>query len=163
MQKTEKTEANLNKKVYELGFHFISTVPEGEVPARFAEIKEIISKLGGTFISEQAPALQMLAYQMRKKLDNVYRRFDQAYFGWVKFESAPEAVVELKKILDLKDIVLRFIIVTTVRENTLVGSKPATKAVAKKVDATPVVASVEVPKAPMSEEEMEKTIAELVA
>ncbi|MEK9131610.1 MAG: 30S ribosomal protein S6 [Patescibacteria group bacterium] len=161
MQKTEKTEAMSNKKVYELGFHFISTIPETEVPARFAELKELIQKLGGELISEQAPSLHMLAYQMRKKLDNVYRRFDQAYFGWVKFEAAGATAVELKKALDLKDIVLRFLIVTTVRENTLVGIKPVAKVVTKKPEGTP--APVVATKAPMSEEEMEKTIAELVA
>ncbi len=49
--------------------------------------------------------------------------YDTAYFGWIKYEAEPKAAAEIKKALDLSEKVLRYIIVKTIRENTIHGYK----------------------------------------
>jgi ribosomal protein S6 len=41
---------------YELAFHVLPTVAEGEVPSVFESIKSLITKDGGEIFDEEAPA-----------------------------------------------------------------------------------------------------------
>jgi len=79
---------------YELAFHILPTVAEGEVPTAFATIKEHVTKNGGSIITEEAPARIDLAYDIEKYLEGKYRKFSSAYFGWVRF-SAPASALEV--------------------------------------------------------------------
>ena len=86
------------------------------------------------------------------------RKFDKAYFGWVKFEMDNKDIAAVKKSLDANENVLRFLLIKTVRENTLYGSKlVAAEEVAKK---KATVKKEE--KAPASQEEIDKSIDELI-
>ncbi len=71
--------------------------------------------------------------------------YDTAYFGWIKFEAAPEAALEIKKAMDANEKVLRYLLIKTARENTLYGDKvlPQEKAAEVKADAPKDVAAPE--------------------
>lgn len=91
---------------YELAFHVLPTVAEGEVSTVVRNLKAIISSHGGTLTTEEAPERFELAYDIVKYLEGRNRKFSSAYFGWVRFTapaaSAPEinqAVAETKEIL----------------------------------------------------------------
>ena len=45
------------------------------------------------------------------------------YFGWIKFEMTTEDVEKVKKALDADPTTLRYLIIKTVRENTLLNGK----------------------------------------
>ena len=82
---------------YELAFHVLPTVAEGEVSDVFTSLKTAIEKAGGTITTEEAPARFELAYEIIKLLEGRYRKFTSAYFGWVRFTLEPaqlEAVTE---------------------------------------------------------------------
>ncbi len=189
MSKEKTTENTLNSsedtnsKVYELGFHFVPTLPEESVAVEFSNLKSQIEKINGTFISEDFPKSIVLAYSITKKLKTVNHEYDRAYFGWVKFEAEAESIENLKKQLDLSDIVLRYLIIKTVKENTLYGNKVVQshgKGIVRKsktdadseesTDAAVVTEAVEttetvdaVPEtSPMTEAEIDKTIEDLV-
>jgi hypothetical protein len=49
-------------------------------------LKNVLSKKGASIIGEEAPELIPLSYTMIKKIGTTNHRFDQAFFGWVKFE-----------------------------------------------------------------------------
>ncbi len=115
--KTEKA------TVYEVGYHIVPTVSPENLPKEVDAIKAILGKVGATIISEEGPKMIPLAYEMLKVVGPKRDYFETAYFGWVKFEAEPAAAIELKKALDLSEKVLRFIIVKTVRENTMHGHK----------------------------------------
>lgn len=106
-------------KIYELSYLATPTLSEEELPAKVGGLKEVISNLGGAFISEEYPKLIDLAYTMERVVANKRNKFGQGYFGWFKFEMDPASVLKLKGALDLDESIIRFLIIRTVRENTL--------------------------------------------
>jgi ribosomal protein S6 len=112
-------------KVYDLGFHLVPTIAEDAVEADFEAIKAIITKAGGEFISEGKPELITLTYSMSKVVKAIKSNYSKAYFAWVKFTIAPEIVDSIKTSLDASDTVLRYLIVSSVKESTLYADKRA--------------------------------------
>ena len=119
MTETDKTAGT----VYEVGFHVVPTVSQENLPKEVDAIKAVLEKNGAVTISEEFPKLRSLAYQMVKAVGPLRQRCDTAYFGWIKFEAPKEAVAELDKAMKAMDHVLRYLIVKTVRENTIYGPK----------------------------------------
>ena len=106
-------------KVYELGFHFVPTLSEDDVTVKFSELKSFVEKLGGEFISEDAPKPMNLAYEISKTVKAVKKWYKNSYFGWVKFALVPEEVEVLEKQVKEFDPILRYLLISTVRENTM--------------------------------------------
>ena len=119
MEDLENKDKDLDARVYEVGFLLAPTIPEGEVPAVYGFLKELVASFGGEIISDEMPKMIGLAYTMSKVLQNVRHKFDMAYFGWIKFSTDPEKVLELKKKLDLDLNFVRFLTIKTVKENTI--------------------------------------------
>ena len=110
-------------KVYEIGYLFVSSIPKEKVAGETASLKDVLAKAGAVVITGEDPELITLAYQMTKKINGVYQRFDEAYFGWVKFELPARAIESVKKSLDATEHILRHILVTTVKETTYLGKR----------------------------------------
>lgn len=106
--------------VYELGFHFVPTLGPDDLALRVEEIKKSIASLGGSVLAEGAPEHIALAYTMRKQVRGKWERFDDSYFGWVKFEISPEGAVTIKEQVQHNEQILRFLLIATVREETFV-------------------------------------------
>ena len=147
-------------QVYELGFHIVPTIAEEKVANVFGDIKSLLEKNGAVFISEEYPKMRPLAYTMFKNEAGKNEKFNFAYFGWVKYELSKEAAAEVKEVLEKNKEVLRFLVLKTVRENTLYGHKLGRKD-GEKTD-TPVVGVLPEDVVIASEEEIDKTIEELV-
>ncbi len=111
-------------RVYEIGYHILSSVDEGNIENERDALVAIITKFNGIVISEEIPALIDLAYKMDKVIDNKRQIYSQAYFGWIKFDLNPESIIELEKEIEGLKSILRFILIKTVRENTIVSEKP---------------------------------------
>ena len=90
MPAAEATDVELSS--YELAFHVLPTVAEGEVVAVFKTFKDIITKHGGELTVEEAPARFDLAYEIVRYLEGRNRKFTSAYFGWVRFTIAPSEI-----------------------------------------------------------------------
>ena len=146
--------------VYEVAFHIVPTVSPEKLPAEFDAVKAILGKVGATIISEEAPNMRELAYTMVKVVGPVRHKFDTAYFGWVKFEAAPEAVSEINKAMDASDKIIRHLVVKTVRENTLYGEKFAEE---ERKKAEEQQKEKEAAAKPASQEDTDKAIDKLVA
>ena len=96
---------------YELAFHVLPTVAEGEVTTVFASIKDFIAKQGGTITIEEAPARFELAYEITKYLEGRNRRFSSAYFGWVRFTLDASKLGEVaEEVGGMKEILRHLII-----------------------------------------------------
>lgn len=113
-------------KIYELAYLFVPTIPEEEIMAENNALKDLAAGFGATFISEESPTLIDLAYQMERDIANKKHKFTSGYFGWMKFELDAEKVAELQEEVARKDNLIRFMIIRTVRENTLAPKKPKT-------------------------------------
>jgi ribosomal protein S6 len=108
VEATEGTERELNS--YELAFHVLPTIAEGEVKTVFDTIKATITKLGGTLGVEEAPARFDLAYDIVQYLEGKNRKFSSAYFGWVRFEMEPAKIAELTEMVEGSKELLRHLL-----------------------------------------------------
>lgn len=96
---------------YELAFHVLPTVVEGEVATIFQSLKDAITKHGGELGPEEAPARVDLAYEIVKYLEGRNRKFSSAYFGWVRFTATPDAVAHIDAAArETKDL-LRYMVI----------------------------------------------------
>jgi len=128
------TESLRDSKVYEIGYLLISSIPPEKVGDEVAFIKGLLEKGSASVIAEGEPELQKLAYEMRKKIGAVYHKYQEAYFGWIKFELEPSKIEVVKNALDTRESVLRQLIITTTKENIFLG-KTLTAAKAEEVAA----------------------------
>ena len=96
---------------YELAYHILPTVAEGEVTSTSDELKVSITKAGGTITGEESAERFELAYEIDKYLEGKYRKFTSAYFGWVRFTLTPAALAQLTEVIDEHKLLLRYLLV----------------------------------------------------
>ena len=112
-----------NSRIYEVGYLLVPTVSEENMPVNCGNLKDLIVSMSGEIIFDEMPKMITLAYAMSKVVQNVRSKFDSAYFGWIKFEINPDKILELKKKLGLDPNIIRFLILKTVRENTIAAKR----------------------------------------
>lgn len=100
---------------YELAFHVLPTVAEGEVASVFETIKAQIIKDGGVMTVEEMPKRIDLAYSIVKPVEGKNRKFASAYFGWVRFTAAPDIIPQLTEEFALMPSILRSLMVKLTR------------------------------------------------
>ncbi len=116
---TNENETTVDSRVYEISFIFDNKLDESAALEKSNALKQSIATLGGSFISEEAPYMRELAYEMIRVVNNVNVRFNEGYFGWIKFSLTPAKVVEFEKTIKLDEQIVRYLVVTTVAENTV--------------------------------------------
>jgi ribosomal protein S6 len=147
-------------KVYEIGYHIVPIISDEDLGARVTAIRDAIERFGGVTIADEYPRRFELAYPMAKVAQNKRSTYAQSSFGWTKFEILPKAIPEIEKILAANDDILRFIVVETVRENTLVPKKILRER--KPGDEPERKTEKEEEKPKLTEAELDKTIEDLV-
>ena len=154
------------QSVYEIGFLIATSIAEENVPAEYDKIKKIVADAGASVIADDAPHKMRLAYTMRRKtVAGSYESYDEAYFGWVKFELGSSSIEAVKKEVETLPSVLRMLLITTVSEPTYLGKKaPAIAAVFSPKRTASEGAGGEAKKnaAPATVEEMDKSIDDMV-
>lgn len=95
---------------YELAFHVLPTIAEGEVKSIFDAIKAHITTAGGVLTEEEAPARFDLAYEIDKFLEGRNRKFSSAYFGWVRFDIEAAKIAEITEMIEGSKDILRHLI-----------------------------------------------------
>ena len=149
-------------RVYEVGYLLLPFVTEENLAREVSQIKETITLSGGAVFSEENPHMLSLAYPMYKVVSNKKTKFESAYFGWAKFDGDPKDVSKVKKAMEAKDNVLRFIIIKTIREDTFARKQPAFIQKQPKPVAKDEPKAEEVPEVEINETELDKTIEDLV-
>jgi ribosomal protein S6 len=164
MSKKEKVAKNSEEKIYEVGYHIISSVSEENIPAEVDKIKAYLAKEKAIIISEEAPKLRPLAYSIKKATGGSYKTYDKAYFGFIKFELGEDADI---RTIDLamknNESVLRYIVIKTVRENTMYSPKITVFSDKDAKIKTFKVEKAEIDIKPATVEEIDKSIDALVA
>ena len=149
-----------DSRIYEVGYLLASTIPEEKVVEHYVGLRDLIVSLGVITISEEMTRMIPLAYTIEKVVQNVRSKYDNAYFGWNKFEMSPEKVLELKKKLDLNPNIVRFLLIKTVRESTVAAKRFVNRdGIRRKI---PTAGENEVI-APINKEEIDKEIDAMVA
>lgn len=116
----ENTVKNDGKKIYEVGYLLLPNINENNISDEVSKIRDITEKNDGVFLSGGMPEMKALAYSMIKTIGGKKQKFDNAYFGWIKFES--DSINEIKEDLDNMKNILRHLIVTTTKENAIASS-----------------------------------------
>lgn len=111
-------------RVYELGYLIAPTVDEGDLQEKRDALVATITNAKGIVIDESLPLLIDLAYSMDVMIKNKKHIYDQGYFGWIKFDVAPHEIEGLQKAVEEHKELIRFILIKTVRENTLTSEQP---------------------------------------
>jgi len=160
MEKKLKTQSSIgdSKTVYEVGYLLSSGIPEEKLADEVNSIKSLIETNGGVFVSDEFPKLRALAYTMTKVVGTRREKHTHGYFGWIKFEMNTEGVAKVKETLDVNVSIIRYLLVKTVRENTMSVIKP----LKKEGDDMIKMPVKEESKEPVSEAEIDKSIEELV-
>jgi ribosomal protein S6 len=152
MEKTAEREV----KVYEIGYLIVPSIPEEKVSGEINAIKDILAKHKAGIIADESATLRPLAYTMVKKIGTTNRRFDSAYFGWIKFEAAPVEVRLIEKEVKEVESILRLLLINTIREHTLLSNKLSLESSDKETPDGSV-------KGPVSIEDMDKSIDKTVS
>jgi ribosomal protein S6 len=112
-------EKEIRLSVYEVGYLMVPTIAEENLGGEVTTFKDIFLENGATFISDEYPKLIELAYIMSRSINNKKQKFSYGYFGWVKFECDTDKAKIIKGILDKNEKLVRFLMIKTVRENTM--------------------------------------------
>ncbi len=160
MDNTEE-KAEMSSRVYEVGYLLLPTLTEESMPVVYSNLKDLVVGMGGEIISDEMPKMINLAYTMSKVIQNVHNKYDMAYFGWIKFVMDPEKVSELKKKLNLEENIIRFLILKTVRENTIASKRFVHKDLKRKL--SPKRDDENGVSLPIDKEEIDKEIDAMVA
>lgn len=149
--------------VYEVSYLLLPSLGESQVPGKAEALKQTLTSLGGAVISQENPILIDLAYPMTKVVQTVRHKANSGYFGWIKFEMTPAGIAGVKKSLDEDAEVLRYLIIKTVRENTLLEGKMKLRKEENKREVfdEETALDVEIPKEVVPEE-LDKSIDDLV-
>jgi len=116
----ENTLKNDVLKVYEVGYLLLSNIEDTKTQEESLKIRDIIEKNKGQFLSEGTPKMTNLTYPMVKSILGKKQKFDNAYFGWIKFES--NSINEVKKSLDSMEKILRYLVIITTKDSIITSS-----------------------------------------
>ncbi len=111
------SQANISESrpVYEVGFHVVPTVGDEGVAG---VVDQITSALGNAeIISQQVPEKMRLAYTVEQAAAGKRAKFDEAYFGFIKFAIDREEIPALEQALRANKNILRFLLIETTRED----------------------------------------------
>jgi ribosomal protein S6 len=156
-------DTNNDLSVYEVSYLLLPSIASEGVSAKAANLKATLTNLGGAIVSDEDPVLIDLSYGMTKVVQTERHKANSGYFGWMKFEIEKEGIEKVKKALDSDMEVLRYLIIKTVRENTLLNGKMKFQKEDKpkredEMDENPMLESVPTP----IPEEIDKSIDDLV-
>jgi len=93
-------------KMYEIGYLLNPFIAEEKKDDEVVAIRSAIEGAKGLITDEGRPKMQKLAYEIKKPRTG---KFEDAYFGWIKFVSEPEIIIEIKKSLDKNTNIIRFL------------------------------------------------------
>jgi len=148
-------------RVYELGYLLVPTISEENLASEVGILKDALETFSAVTISEEYPKLIELAYKMNKVIANKKNKFDTGYFGWIKFEVEVSVLAGIKEKLDKSDSIIRYLLIKTIRENTIASKRPVRNDLRKR-NTKKDGESADTPALEMNKEEVDKKIDELI-
>jgi len=167
MSHSEKESSQANtaseRPVYEVGFHIVPTVAESEIGSVLEKIRAALAKGDAEIIKEEFPVKKVLAYVIERAATGKREKYSESYFGFIKFATDKEAVVEFNKALHAMNEVLRFLIIQTVREDSVAPRRAVFSSDRLEGETIKKPASAPEAVAEVSYEELNKSIDALVS
>ena len=101
---------------YELAFHVLPTVAEGEVESVVSSLLAHLTGVGGEVTLQEEAKRVELAYPIVKKIEGKNRKFTSAYFGWVRFTIDTANIESLTEEIDSEKALLRTLLVRLTKQ-----------------------------------------------
>jgi ribosomal protein S6 len=114
-------------QVYEVGYLILPSVSEDKLDGVVDSIRKVITKDGGSELDSEAPFKHDLAYPMSKTVGASRYIVNDAYLGWIKFESDPTSAHKIKAELEKVDGMLRFLFIKAPRQSDFTFAKALEK------------------------------------
>ncbi len=133
---TEVAIETLDPRIYEIGYLLSPAVHGNDLNNAVNELQTLITDNGGTIIASGDPEFIDIAYEMIRVIENKNIRFNQAYFGWIKFSIEPKQIAIIKELFEARISIIRFMIIKTVEENTVIAKSPLSKILQKRKELT---------------------------
>lgn len=120
-------EEDIETRGYELAYLLLPSTQEDKLEEEIGKIKGFIEKAGGKTASEKPPKKIEIAYTMSVQIKGRKQRFDEAYFGWVRFEAASDSIAGIHEDMREENGVLRFMIVLVDKESLVPSRRDESK------------------------------------
>lgn len=118
-------ENDSTKKLYEVGYLLIPLIPEDKVADEVNVLRSYIETAGGFIVSEDQPKMRRLAYDIKQRgIASKKSRFNDAYFGWMRFHAASEGVLTVEEAFDKNDKVLRYLVIKPIKDTPRIARVP---------------------------------------
>ncbi len=152
------------RPIYEIGFHVVPQADEAQAAQVVETLKSTLISKDAEIISEGAPARVRLAYTIDRAEAGRHEKFDEAYFGFIKFAIEREHINELETKLRGNREILRFLLVQTVREDITLAPRRV-MFTSDRLEGETIKKPVSEPEkaVEVSEEDLEKSIDALVS
>ncbi len=166
MKATEHKDTGEKMHVYEVGYLVVPNLTEEKATSEASAIRSLVEGNGGVVISEEFPKIRDLAYSMSKVVESVKTNYNQAYFGWIKFDLPVLNLAKIESQLRESKNILRHLIIKTIRENTIFSPRVGELTVKRPDEEAPKEGPISPPvtedKKPVSQDEIDKSIDALV-
>ncbi len=151
-----------DRPVYEVGFHVLPNVDEAGVAAVVEALRSELAKGNAEIIKEQFPQKIVLAYTIERAVSGKREKYNDVYFGSIKFAVERAAVASLEAILRNNKNILRYLLVETLREEPTVSRRAVFSS--NRLEGETIRKPTSAPETPteVSEEELQKSIDALV-
>jgi ribosomal protein S6 len=165
--KDKLTENDEEALTYELGYLVVPTVAEEQLASEVGALRGSIERSASVPFSEEFPSKRVLSYRVSRSVGGHREHYNEAYFGWVKFDALPSSIEAIKKELDGSETILRYLILKVPRDSaTDRGGGVRTGIVRKRTEGYQAKQrkepEEEKPVPTMSDEDLDKTIEELI-
>ncbi|MBI3633019.1 MAG: 30S ribosomal protein S6 [Candidatus Vogelbacteria bacterium] len=105
------------KKLYEVGYLLIPLIPEDKVADEVNTLRSYIESANGFIVGEDQPKMRRLSYSIKQRgVASKKLRFEDAYFGWIRFQASGADALKINDSFDKNDKVLRYILIKPVKD-----------------------------------------------
>lgn len=159
---SQANEPQNGRPVYEVGFHVVPTVEETKLGEVVEKLRTTLAKGDAEIIKEHAPQKMSLAYTVERAAAGKREKFNEAYFGFIKFATEREHVAALETVLRSSKDILRYLLIETTREEQIIARRAVYSS--NRLEGETIKKPVAAPETPaeVSEEDLQKSIDALV-
>ena len=152
------------RPVYEVGFHVVPDVAEGKVSEVVEKIRAQLQKGNAEIITEASPRKTSLAYTVERATTGKREKYNDAYFGFIKFATERENIPAIETLLRSTKEILRYLLIETTREEAVAAPRRAIFT-SDRLEGETIKKPVSAPEkgGEVSEEELNKSIEALVS
>lgn len=160
---SQANEPKDNRPVYEVGFHIVPSVEESSLGDVVETIRTVLTKAGAEMIKEQFPQKVALAYTIERAVAGKREKYNEAYFGVIKFAVDREHIAALETLLRDSKEILRHLLIETTREESVIARRAVYSS--NRLEGETIKKPTAAPETPreVSEEEFTKSIDALVS